>query len=317
MSLTIWCNLPLAADAQAKLMGVTVRHRLLLATTAEPSDTHQLDEADVAFGQPDPERCAALTHLAWVHLSSAGYTAYDNPSVRTAFARRKAALTNSSAVYADPCAEHALSFMLADARQLPRSFAHQLGDRAWTSTETRASSILLRRQTVALVGFGAIARRLAALLAPFSLEVVGVRRAPLGNEGIPVVALDAADALLGRAHHVVNLLPATRDTVRFFDARRFALLRPGARFYNIGRGSTVDHEALRAALEARHLGAAYLDVADPEPLPPDHPLWSTPGCFITPHSAGGHAGETVRLVEHFLSNLDRYVAGQPLQDRVF
>jgi phosphoglycerate dehydrogenase-like enzyme len=111
-------------------------------------------------------------------------------------------------------------------------------------------------------------------------------------------------------------LPARPDTARFFDERRFSRLRRGAIFYNIGRGSTVDLDALRAALLSGHLRAAYLDVTDPEPLPADHPLWSTRGCFVTPHSAGGHVDEEERLVRHFLDNLTRFQAGQPLVDRI-
>ncbi len=93
-------------------------------------------------------------------------------------------------------------------------------------------------------------------------------------------------------------------------------MKRGARFYNIGRGPTVDQPSLIAALADRHLDAAYLDVTDPEPLPPDHPLWSAPNCFICPHTGGGHREESVRLVRHFLANLALFEAGQPLVDRV-
>jgi phosphoglycerate dehydrogenase-like enzyme len=206
--------------------------------------------------------------------------------------------------------------MLADARQLPRSIRHQAGDREWTQGPTRAASVLLRGQTVALVGFGAIGRRLAELLAPFSADVVAVRHAPRGDEPVRTVSVASLETALAGAHHVVDLLPARSDTARFFDARRLAWFRRGAVFYNVGRGSTVDQDALRAALESGHLRAAYLDVTDPEPLPAAHPLWSTPGCVITPHAAGGHAGEDERLVAHFLANLERFRSGQPLLDRV-
>ena len=93
-------------------------------------------------------------------------------------------------------------------------------------------------------------------------------------------------------------------------------MKRGAVFYNIGRGTTVDQDALGEALRSGQLRAAYLDVTDPEPLPPEHPLWTTPNCVITPHTAGGHADEWVRLVKHFLVNLRRHEAGQPLLDRV-
>jgi phosphoglycerate dehydrogenase-like enzyme len=317
-SLTIWCDLNMGETALAALRAGTAEHRLVLANGggAHAEAAASLDGADVAFGQPEADRAARSPRLAWVHLSSAGYTPYDRDSIRSGFAGRGAALTNSSAVYADPCAEHVLAFMLAEARQLARSIRHQAGDRAWATGPTRAASALLRGQTVALVGFGAIARRLVELLAPFRADIVAVRHAPRGDEPVPTVSNESAETVLGRAHHVVDLLPARPDTARFFDARRFAQARRGTVFYNVGRGSTVDQDALRSALESEHLRAAYLDVTDPEPLPADHPLWSTRGCVITPHAAGGHAGEDERLVEHFLANLERFRSGRPLLDRI-
>jgi phosphoglycerate dehydrogenase-like enzyme len=93
-------------------------------------------------------------------------------------------------------------------------------------------------------------------------------------------------------------------------------MKEGAVFYNIGRGTTVDQEALVGALNGGRLAAAWLDVTDPEPLPPTHPLWTAPNCHITPHTAGGHNDEFHRLVGHFLGNLDRYVRGETLKDRV-
>ena len=93
-------------------------------------------------------------------------------------------------------------------------------------------------------------------------------------------------------------------------------MKPGARFYNVGRGSTVDQAALLAALQSGRLGSAYLDVLDPEPLPPDHPLWTTQNCFITPHTAGGHHDQDERIVDHFLTNLDAFQRGAPMVDRI-
>jgi phosphoglycerate dehydrogenase-like enzyme len=93
-------------------------------------------------------------------------------------------------------------------------------------------------------------------------------------------------------------------------------MKPGAIFYNIGRGATVDQEALVAALRSGRLGAAWLDVTDPEPLPPGHPLLRAPNCFITPHTAGGHHNEFEMLARHFLDNFRRFINGAPLRDRV-
>jgi phosphoglycerate dehydrogenase-like enzyme len=96
----------------------------------------------------------------------------------------------------------------------------------------------------------------------------------------------------------------------------FKRMKPTALFYNIGRGPTVDQAALQTALETNAIAGAYLDVTDPEPLPPDHPLWKLPNCWITPHTAGGHDDEFLRLFRHFLVNLRRFETGEPMLDRI-
>jgi phosphoglycerate dehydrogenase-like enzyme len=121
---------------------------------------------------------------------------------------------------------------------------------------------------------------------------------------------------LGTADHIMSTLPESSATRIFFDERRFATMKPGAVFYNIGRGATVDQVALRDALHSGRLSAAWLDVTDPEPLPDDHPLLATPNCFITPHIAGGHVDEGRSVIRHFLENFGRFGRGEPLIDRV-
>jgi phosphoglycerate dehydrogenase-like enzyme len=308
VTLRIWSNAEMTATGPARLAA-----RITPYGVVEPS----LAQADVAFGQPGVAECLAATRLQWVHLTSAGWDRFDEPGVRAHFAARGIALSNSSGVYREPCAQHLLSFMLADVRQLPRSSRHQHGDRAWPQLETRADCRLLGPgATVALVGFGSIAARLAELLAPFGPRVVGVRRRPSGQEPIPVVAMSELPRLLGEADHVVDILPGGPGTAHAFNAELFSQMKRGATFYNIGRGSTVDQAALLDALDSGQLRAAYLDVTDPEPLPPDHALWRARGCTITPHAAGGHAGEAERLLAHFADNLRRYDAQEALVDRV-
>lgn len=273
-------------------------------------------EADVAFGQPDPEQVIGSRRLRWVHLTSAGYTRYDRDDVRAALRGRGAVLTTSSHVYDEPCAQHVLAMMMSLARGLPGSHEVQRTTRAWPSARVRARSNLLIGQTVAIYGFGTIARRLVELLAPLRMNVVGVRRRPAGDEPVPVVAQGKADRFLAEADHVVNVLPANPSTDRYFDGGRFGRMKQGALFYNVGRGTTVDQGALLEALGSGRLGAAFLDVTDPEPLPADHPLWTAPNCWITPHSAGGHTTEFERLAGHFLENLRRFEEGKELLDRV-
>ena len=124
------------------------------------------------------------------------------------------------------------------------------------------------------------------------------------------------EAALADADHIVDLLPEGPATARFVDDALLAHVKPTARFYNLGRGATVDQPALFEALHDGRLDAAWLDVTTPEPLPPDDPLWTTPRLFVSPHTAGGHGDEGLRLVEHLLANLARLESGAPLLDRV-
>ena len=259
---------------------------------------------------------SASARLRWTHLNTAGYARYDTDDVRTALRARGAILTNSSRVYAEPCAEHVLAFMLANGRQLLQAHGIQRTVRSWPTAELRASSRLLSGQVALLLGFGAIGRRLTELLSPFGMTIIAVRRQRAVAQRVQVITEDDLERALSRADHVVNLLPENSATRHFVDARRFAAMRNGAVFYNIGRGTTVDQEALLEALRSGRVSAAYLDVTDPEPLPPEHPLWTTANCFITPHTAGGHAHEHEALVGHFLENLSLFVAGSPLIDRI-
>jgi phosphoglycerate dehydrogenase-like enzyme len=322
MSLTIWCNGLFSPTATARLEQGLKGHRLLRSAKASASvlEAGQPDptlaEADIAFGQPDPASCQRFERLRWVEVTTAGYTRYDNEAFRSAFRQREAAFTNASSVFAEPCAQHVLAMMLAVSRQLLPSFRDQLTDQRWEYFQRRYDSQLLVGQTAVILGYGAIGRRLVELLAPFRMKVYAYRRRPLPEEGVASVGREDLAAAVAQADHVINLLPDNPDSRGFVDAEFLAGCKRGARFYNIGRGSTVDQAALVASLRSEHLGAAYLDVTDPEPLPPEHALWRAPNCFITPHTGGGRRDQDEALVAHFLENLRRWQVGKPLVDRV-
>ena len=277
-------------------------------------DKAELASCDVAFGQPDKQTVIKSPNLRWIHLSSAGYTNYDNDAVRGALKKRGAILTNSSSVYDEPCAQHALAMMLAFARQLPQ-IQRETGQ--WNSGTQRSNSFLLNEQTILMLGFGAIGQRLAELLEPFDCALFAFRRRERGDEDATIVNENQLETILGQADHVVNLLPESDSTRGFMNAERFKKMARGAFYYSVGRGATTDQDALLHVLNSSHLAGAYLDVTSPEPLPPEHALWSAPNCFITPHSAGGHANEDLRLVMHFLKNLQRFENGEELDDVVF
>jgi phosphoglycerate dehydrogenase-like enzyme len=210
-------------------------------------------------------------------------------------------------VHDGPVSEWVVAAILAMQRRLPLFIDFQRRAE-WNRTGAAPATIDdLEGQTVLVVGHGSIGRALAARLAPFGARVMGVAR-HAREDAQPVSALTE---LLPQADVVVDLLPLAPETEKFVDAAFLARMKPGALFVNAGRGKTVDTEALVQALRSGRIRAA-LDVTDPEPLPPDHPLWREPNVLITPHVAGavkrwearGHrfAGEQIR----------RYAAGQPL-----
>jgi phosphoglycerate dehydrogenase-like enzyme len=281
-----------------------------------PSENASLVQADVVFGQPSAESVLAATKLRWLHVTSAGYTRYDTPEFQAAAKARGLIVTNSSAVFAESCAEHVFSYMLAQARQLPLALRTRYGTSSPEMMRLRAISSCLKNQSVVILGYGTIAARLVELLAPFQMKIVAMRRHPRGDEPVPTVAPDDLQTALATADHVVNILPDNAVSRRFVSAERLGWMKPGAVFYNIGRGTTVDQDALAAQLESGRLEAAWLDVTDPEPLPENHPLLKSPRCFITPHSAGSFENTTEALMLHFLDNFGRFLKGEALLDRV-
>jgi phosphoglycerate dehydrogenase-like enzyme len=322
MKKRIFIDFALSEDILKLLLEGTKGHELLFPQKPVTSVLHkaewdpQLAAADIIFGQPDVDSIAGAERLKWIHVSSSGITRYDTEQFRSDMLKRKIQVSNSAGVYNEACADHTLAFMLAQSRQLPLG----LKTRAAGGTEIwhrlRGASVPLREQSVLIVGYGAIGKRLVELLRPFDMNMIAYRRKARGDEGVPVTTKDQLSGALAQADHVIDILPDSAETHHFFEAGRFAAIKPDAVFYNIGRGTTVDQNALLDTLRSGHLKAAWLDVTDPEPLPDNHPLRAEANCFITPHVAGGHFQETKTLVQHFLVNFKRFMAGEKLLDRV-
>jgi phosphoglycerate dehydrogenase-like enzyme len=275
-----------------------------------------LNTADIIFGNPDPATLKSATELQWIQLTSAGHSQYDDDDVKVLFQERGITMTNSSAVYAEPCAEHLFAMILGLTRRLPQAMENQSGAKQWNHQEERKRSFLLKNQKVLLLGFGAIARRLTELLHPFDMQIAALRRHSGQEKNVTIISQDKLAKVLSEADHIVDILPENGSTKNFVDEAFLAGAKAGANFYNIGRGTTVDQNALMASLRGGRLAAAYLDVTSPEPLPPNHPLWTTPNCYITPHSGGGHRDEFDRLLRHFLDNLKRFENDEELSDRI-
>ncbi|MDQ8195343.1 D-2-hydroxyacid dehydrogenase [Coraliomargarita sp. SDUM461004] len=323
MKMKIWCNLSLG-DAERQLLCDGLQGHELIESQVGASSVlaaadhdESLYQADIALGQPTTEDVLTAPKLKFLQITSAGYTRYDTPAFRAGVRERNIIVANSSSVYDLPCAEHLMSFMLAQSRNLPAALAENTcgnGTLEWNTL--RAGCRPLAGQSLLILGYGAIGEMFVKLLAPFDMEVVAVRRSPTGHELVRTVALDALPELLGRVDHVVNILPDSAETLNFVDAKFLSLMKAGATFYNIGRGTTVNQIDLADALRSNHLHSAWLDVTDPEPLPQSHPLRQLSNCYMTPHTAGGHAGESISVIRHFLKNLAAFESGQALRNQI-
>ncbi len=323
MSLTIWCNGKFSDEATRRLLEGTREHNLIWARKCSASvlQAGERDptaaQADVLFGQAAVDDCCEHTRVQWVEVTTASYARFDTVEFKEDFRDRGAMLTSSSTVFADPCAQHILAMMLALGRKILPSYHAQLTDHSWQYEQRRYESVLLTGQTVLLLGYGAIGRRLVQLLAPFGMKIYAVRRQTRSEVGVIIVPEERLSSVLAEADHVVNILPDSDSTRGYVNQRRLACCKRGAKFYNIGRGNTLDNRALIESLESGRLAAAYLDVFDPEPLAPDHAFWTTKNCFVTPHTAGGRHDQDEALVKHFLANLSIFTNGsKALIDRV-
>jgi phosphoglycerate dehydrogenase-like enzyme len=215
---------------------------------------------------------------------------------------------NARGAFDAPLAEWVVGAILAMERGLIQSRDLEI-TRTWTPFEP--NEVAGRR--IVILGHGSIGSAVAARLAAFEADVVGVARTARPDDG--VLGLDSLDELLPTAQVLVNMLPLSSETTGLLDARRLALLADDALIVNGGRGRTIDAIALLRELDAGRL-RAVLDVTDPEPLPPESPLWSIPNVLISPHIAGDSAEANVRTFKSAGDQIRRFAAGAALQNQV-
>ncbi|SMC22561.1 Phosphoglycerate dehydrogenase [Andreprevotia lacus DSM 23236] len=265
------------------------------------------------LGGPIDALLEAAGELAWIHTVGAGVDRLLTPKLIAS----PLLVTNSSGVHGTNIAEHLLGLMLAFARQFPLLWRAQQ-QAQWTPPPL-AGTFELAGQTLVIVGLGAIGEALALRAHALGLRVLGVRRN--GSHALPVgvervYRIEQLDDALAQADHVAVTLPLTPATHGLFDAARIAAIKPGAYFYNVGRGELADQAALLAALDRGALAGLGLDVTTPEPLPADSPLWRHPNVFITSHTSGGTPYYGQRLAELVAENLQRFRTGQTLLNLV-
>jgi phosphoglycerate dehydrogenase-like enzyme len=219
-------------------------------------------------------------------------------------------VTNLRGIYNESLAHHIMGFVLAFAHRFDHYLLQQR-ERRWQRGPTMLD---LAQKSALIVGVGGAGAEAARLCAAFGMRVVGVDpRLTTPSEGLSALLTpDRLDAALPEADFVILTTPETPQTLRLFDAARFAVMKRGAYFINIGRGACVVTDDLVAALASGHLAGAGLDVVTPEPLPSDHPLWTMPGVLLTPHIAILGAPYQPKREAILIENCRRFANGQPL-----
>jgi phosphoglycerate dehydrogenase-like enzyme len=262
-------------------------------------------DAEVIYGSVTPRLLAAAPGLKWVHLAVAGVDRFLFPEM----VRHPAIMTSARGVAAVSIAEHAFALILASTRSLPLAFRNQQ-ERRWGHT----SLTEICGQTLGIIGLGRVGREVARRAAGFGLRVLAVDVNPVDPpEGVDVVwPPERLTDLCAEADILVNCTPLTPQTEQMIGREQFAAMKPSALFVNVSRGRVVDQEALIEALREGRISGAALDVVDPEPLPPNSPLWDLPNVILTAHSATTSQHFWRRMHELFCENLRRYVSGEPL-----
>ncbi len=239
-----------------------------------------------------------LRDIRWIHTLAAGVETLPFDLLR----RSDVVVTNSRGIFADALGEFAIAAMLWFAKDLRRLVRNQ-GERRWKPYDVER----VEGRTAGIIGYGGIGHAVARRAAPLGMRVLTTRRRrELGDPAI--------EEVIAESHYVVMCAPLTPSTRRLMSRERIALMKPVGVFINVGRGGTVDEEALIEALRDQRIRGAALDVFDVEPLPPEHPLWQLDNVLISPHTADHTSDAHERSMSFFIENLRRFRAGESLEN---
>lgn len=321
----VLCTQPLTDQQRTQLTAVSPR--LVVDTVPSRRELGEALTLDTqvllaSWGDFDVARAPGLR---WMQTESAGV----DHLIDTPVWQSDIVITSANGVHAVQIAEYVLAMLLAHGHHLPTLQRWQQ-QQVWADRHQReqVQPRELRDRTVGIVGYGAIGREVARLATAFGMRVLATSRSaePTPYDGwtpagtgdahgrLPqrYFMLDQLPEMLAQCDAVVLALPLSPRTQHVIRERELDAMRDDALLINIGRGGLVDQAALVAALQTGRIGGAALDVTDPEPLPPDSPLWQMENVILTPHISGMTPHYTDRVLALFADNLQRYVSGETL-----
>ncbi len=244
--------------------------------------------------------------LKWIHWCGASVDRIMSPELTDS----EIILTNARGIFDSVMAEYVLGYMLSELKLFRETWRLQQ-QKSW---QTRLTGKLSGSSAV-IFGVGSIGRETARLLSAVGVQVSGVGRSPreddpdFGTIFGPDGALDA----IADADWVIGLLPLTEETTKYYGMKFFDAMKPEAHFMNLGRGESVDENALISCLEKGKIAGAMLDVFNNEPLEPDRPIWEAPNIVISPHTSSYYAEYQEDMANQFLGNFARYKESKTLE----
>ena len=272
-------------------------------TQAQRADT----EAMLAWGAP-AGLLPNMPKLRWVQALTAGVEGWlalpDVPPALT--------LTCARGTHRESMAENIFGALF----HLTKPYAAIVQDQKQSKWVRRVATPLAG-QTLGILGLGAIGQQVAAIAGTIGMRVIGTKRR---GEAVPhvdaVLPPERTDEVLAQSDFVLLLLPATPETENFINASRLARMKPTAWLLNFGRGHLIADNDLIAAVKAKQIAGAVLDVFRQEPLPSDHLFWQTEGIIVLPHIGGGHPQRDKVVAKLFVENLRRFLDDEPLKEVV-
>ncbi|MDZ4695742.1 MAG: D-2-hydroxyacid dehydrogenase [Deltaproteobacteria bacterium] len=317
---------PLGGRLKVGFIGLADAERARLATISDRLDIVNFADGAAALAAMStldgvvggafckPEFLRAGSRLRWLQVTSAGVD--DCAYLIEMKAATGLVLTNMRTTHAPNIADHAFALLLTLTRNM-HAYHNLQRDAQWkraSNTEARE----LQGGTAVVVGLGGIGTQIARRAFGFGMTVLAVDPKDIEKPSYvsALVKPQGLDEVLRQADVVFIAAPLTPETQNLFDSRRFTILKPGALLINVSRGRIVNTTALMDALESGQLSGAGLDVVDPEPLPPEHPLWGMPNVVLTPHMANESPGRRPRQDVILEQNLRAFGAGEPLRNVV-
>lgn len=305
----LWIDSPAAYLDAIKAAGLADRVVIDTLPRKEKPTAGQMARTEVlmAYAVP-PGVLPAMPKLRWAQSMTAGVEGWlalpDLPAHLT--------LTCARGTHREAMPENIIGALFYVAKPYAAAVENQKHGK-WVHSVAQP----LTGRTLGILGLGAIGRDVARIAAALGMRVIGTRRRPEPMANVAeVLPADRTPEVLAQSDFLLLLLPATRETDNFINAERLAMMKPGAWLLNFGRGHLIRDDDLIAAVKAKKIAGAVLDVYRQEPLPADHPFWTTEGIIVLPHIGGPHPQRDRFVARLFVDNLGRFLDGKPLREVV-